>query len=195
MEYRPNKQTLLDVLGQWNAFLKRKIHLIACGGTALTLLDIKQSTKDVDFLVPIETEYKYLIKTIKDLGYQQKTVSGWLRQEDKYIFDIFPGKRIHTTELLESPLKKDKHTFLKEFSHLYIGILNDYDLIASKLFRGSSVDFEDCLMLVKARSKKIDIKYLVENFKKLAGYDISENRISKNLNDFLALLREEKLYG
>ena len=195
MEYRPNKQTLLDVLGQWNAFLKRKIHLIACGGTALTLLDIKQSTKDVDFLVPIETEYKYLIKTIKDLGYQQKTVSGWLRQEDKYIFDIFPGKRIHTTELLESPLKKDKHTFLKEFSHLYIGILNDYDLIASKLFRGSSVDFEDCLMLVKARSKKIDIKYLVENFKKLAGYDISENRISKNLNDFLVLLREEKLYG
>ncbi len=195
MEYRPNKQTLLDVLGQWNAFLKRKIHLIACGGTALTLLDIKQSTKDVDFLVPIETEYKYLIKTIKDLGYQQKTVSGWLRQEDKYIFDIFPGKRIHTTELLESPLKKDKHTFLKEFSHLYIGILNDYDLIASKLFRGSSVDFEDCLMLVKARSKKIDVKYFVENFKKLAGYDISENRISKNLNDFLALLREEKLYG
>lgn len=89
MEYRLNKQTLLDVLGQWNAFLKRKIHLIACGGTALTLLDIKQSTKDVDFLVPIETKYKYLIKTIKDLGYQQKTVSGWLRQEDKYIFDIF----------------------------------------------------------------------------------------------------------
>lgn len=195
MEYRLNKQTLLDVLGQWNAFLKRKIHLIACGGTALTLLDIKQSTKDVDFLVPIETEYKYLIKTIKDLGYQQKTVSGWLRQEDKYIFDIFPGKRIHTTELLESPLKEDKHTFLKEFSHLYIGILNDYDLIASKLFRGSSVDFEDCLMLVKARSKKIDIKYFVENFKELASYDISENRITKNLNDFLALLREEKLYG
>ena len=195
MEYRLNKQTLLDVLGQWNAFLKRKIHLIACGGTALTLLDIKQSTKDVDLLVPIETEYKYLIKTIKDLGYQRKTVSGWLRQEDKYIFDIFLGKRIHTTELLESPLKEGNHTFLKEFSHLYIGILNDYDLIASKLFRGSSVDFEDCLMLVKARSKKIDIKYLVENFKELASYDISENRVTKNLNDFLALLREEKLYG
>ena len=50
-------------------------------------------------------------------------------------------------------------------------------------------------MLVKERSKKIDIKYLVENFKKLAGYDISENRITKNLNVFLALLREEKLNG
>jgi len=41
MDYRINKQTLLDILGQWNGFLRRKIHLIACGGTALTLLDIK----------------------------------------------------------------------------------------------------------------------------------------------------------
>ncbi len=40
MEYRLNKQTLLDTLEQWNVFIKRKVHLIACGGTALTLLDI-----------------------------------------------------------------------------------------------------------------------------------------------------------
>jgi len=59
MEYRLNKQTLLDVLGQWNAFFKRKIHLIACGGTALTLLDIKQSTKDVDFLALLREEKLY----------------------------------------------------------------------------------------------------------------------------------------
>jgi len=44
MDYRINKQTLLDVLGQWNGFLRRKIHLIACGGTALTLWDIKPYT-------------------------------------------------------------------------------------------------------------------------------------------------------
>ena len=71
MEYRLNKQTLTDLLGQWNAFLRRKVHLVACGGTALTLMDIKPSTKDVDFMVPVEPEYRYLIKTLKDLGYQQ----------------------------------------------------------------------------------------------------------------------------
>ncbi len=60
MEYRLNKQTLTDLLGQWNAFLRRKVHLVACGGTALTLMDIKPSTKDVDFMVPVETEYRYL---------------------------------------------------------------------------------------------------------------------------------------
>jgi hypothetical protein len=58
MKYRLNKLTLTDFLflGQWNAFLRRKVHLVACGGTALTLMDIKPSTKDVDFIVPVETE-------------------------------------------------------------------------------------------------------------------------------------------
>ena len=83
---------------------------------------------------------------------------------------------------------------LKEFSHLYIGILNDYDLIASKLFRGASVDFEDCLMLVKARKNKIDIKLFEQHFKELAIYDIAEERIIKHLEHFLNLLQEEKLY-
>ena len=69
MKYRLNKQTLTVLLGQWNALLRRKVHLVACGGTALTLMDIKLSTKDVDFMVPVEPEYRYLIKTLKDLGY------------------------------------------------------------------------------------------------------------------------------
>ena len=65
MEYRLDKQNLLELLSLWNKFLKRKVRLIACGGTALTLQDIKSSTKDVDFLIPEESEYKYLIKTIQ----------------------------------------------------------------------------------------------------------------------------------
>jgi hypothetical protein len=195
MDYRINKQTLLDILGQWNGFLRRKIHLIACGGTALTLLDIKPSTKDVDFLVPDEAEYRYLIKLLKELGYQQTTGSGWQKKEEKFIFDLFPGKCIHTTELLASPLEEGNHILLKEFSRLYIGILNHYDLIASKLFRGASVDFEDCLMLVRARKDEIDIKRFIQHFKELASYDISEDRIGVHLDHFLDLLGKEKLYG
>ena len=195
MEYRINKQTLLDELGQWNGFIKRKVHLIACGGTALTLLDIKPSTKDVDFMVPVESEYKYLINILKDLGYEQKTGSGWQKKGGIFIFDIFQGKRIHTTELLESPLEEGNHVLLKEFSHLYIGILNEYDLIASKLFRGAEVDFEDCLMLVKARKDNVDINRIKEHVKELASYDTSEERITQNLDHFLNLLQKEKLDG
>jgi len=44
MDYRIDKQSLLDRIGAWDGFLRKKIHLIACGGTALTLLNIKAST-------------------------------------------------------------------------------------------------------------------------------------------------------
>ncbi|MFC1826182.1 DUF6036 family nucleotidyltransferase [Thermodesulfobacteriota bacterium] len=195
MEYRLNKQTLTDFLGQWNAFLRRKVHLVACGGTALTLMDIKPSTKDVDFIVPVETEYRYLIKTLKDLGYQQKTGAGWHKSGDLFVFDLFVGKRIHTTDLLASPLEKGNHTLFKEYSHLYIGILNPYDLIASKLFRGTEVDFEDCLMLMKSRKESIDLTRVEQHIKELASYDISEKRIVQNLENFLNIVRKETRYG
>lgn len=195
MEYRLNKWTLLDILGQWNGFLRRKVHLIACGGTALTLLGIKPSTKDVDFIVPNESEHKYLIKIIQDLGYQNVSGSGWNKEGDLLIFDLFAGKIIHTTELLESPLEPGNNEFFKEFSNIYIGILNYYDLIASKLFRGTGVDFEDCLILVKAKRDEIDIERIQEHTKELASYDISPEKVIANLERFIELLKEEKLYA
>ncbi len=195
MEYRLDKQTLLEVMRQWNGFLKRKIHLIACGGTALTLLEIKPSTKDVDFMVPDESEYGYLLKTLKSLGYRQVTGWGWSRKDEPFIFDLFPGKSIHTTELLHSPMDADNHKLLHEYSRIYIGILNEYDLISSKLFRGTRVDFEDCLMLVRARRDTIDIIHLEKHFRELASYDISEDRLGQHIEHFLDLLKQEGLYG
>ncbi len=150
MKYRLNKSRLLEILGEWNHFLKRKVHLIACGGTAMTLMGVKSSTKDVDFIVPRVREHDYLTKQLKALGYKQVTGSGWKRTGEGFQFDIFRGNCIHTTELLKSPLEEGKHSLLKEFSHLFIGILNDYDLVVSKLMRGTTVDFEDCLSLTEA---------------------------------------------
>lgn len=45
MEYRIDKDGLMDRLSAWDDYLKRKVRLIACGGTALTLLNVKESTK------------------------------------------------------------------------------------------------------------------------------------------------------
>ena len=46
MKYRLDKDHLLNVLEEWNHFLKRKVHLIACEGTAMILSGVKPSTKD-----------------------------------------------------------------------------------------------------------------------------------------------------
>lgn len=194
MEYRLDKNQLLDILGEWNRFLKRKVHLIACGGTAMTLIGVKPSTKDVDFMSPEVREYAYLVKQLKALGYKQATGSGWKRDGENFQFDIFFGNRIHTTELLDSPLKEGRHSILKEFSHLYIGILNDYDLITSKLMRGTRVDFEDCLGLAEVRREEIDIERLIQHFHEIVSYDVAEDRIRPNIDHFLELLREKGLY-
>lgn len=190
MKYRLDKQGLLGELSVWDGYLKRKIHLIACGGTAMTLLDVKESTKDIDLLVPNEAEYDYLIRMLKQLGYKSVTGSGWARG-DGFIFELFRGKRVHTTELLESPLKKGNHILIKEFNHIYLGVLNHYDLIISKLFRGETIDIEDCLALIRGKKKEIDLKLLVERFRETASFDISEKRINKNLDYFLNRLRKE----
>jgi hypothetical protein len=71
MDYRLNKDWLFDILGEWNRFLKRRVHMIACGGTAMTLLGVKPSTKDVDLMVPKLKEHTYLTK--------QFLRNGWFR--------------------------------------------------------------------------------------------------------------------
>jgi len=195
MRYGIGKEQLLDIMVEWNRFLKRRVHLIACGGTAMTLLGVKPSTKDVDFMIPNIKEFTYLIKQLRALGYKQTTGSGWRRDKEIFQFDLFNGNHIHTTELLESPLKDGRNSTLKKYSHLYIGILNDYDLICSKLMRGTRVDFEDCLMLFDVHREKIDIAQLTEHFNELILYEVADARLKPNMDYFLDQLRENGLYG
>jgi len=190
MEYRIERADLLAELGGWNSFLKRKVHLITCGGTALTLLGVKPSTKDIDLMVPNVDEYAYLFRTLIDLGYRQVTGAG-LTRDDKFIFDLFCGNKIHTTELLDTPLRPGGNIFYDEFTHIYVGILNHYDLMISKLFRGTQIDFDDCAMLVKAKRAEIDIDIFKERFLETASYDVSEDRIIRNMEKFLQIINKE----
>ena len=194
MAYRLTKDQLFEILEEWNRRLKRKVHLIACGGTAMTLLGIKPSTKDVDFMAPVLAEYDYLTRNLCKMGYERETQSGWKRKGEIFQFDIFRGNNIHTTGLLNSPLEAGQHHLLKEYSHLYIGILNEYDLICSKLMRGTRVDFEDCLALASARVANIDLNHLVEHYNEMIEYDIAEERLRPHMSHFLDLLRERGLY-
>lgn len=63
MSSRIDRSELLDVLSQWDRYLKRRVHCIACGGTALTLLNVKESTKDIDLIIPKLEDYKYLVNS------------------------------------------------------------------------------------------------------------------------------------
>ncbi len=184
MKYTIDRNSLFKTLLVWNRHLKRRVHLIACGGTALTLLNIKESTKEVDFMVPVAQEYSYLLKMLENLGYESKTGTGWAKDKG-FIFDLFQGNHIFTTELLESPLLEGNHIILKEYSSIYLGVLNFYDLIISKLFRFHPIDVSDCRKLYEARKHEIDIERLKTRFFETSSYDIADEKHRINIKYFL----------
>jgi hypothetical protein len=190
MKYRLDRNGLLNILSVWDGYLNKRVHLVACGGTALTLIGIKESTKDIDLLIPEKDEYKYLVRVLKDLGYERKTAAGWAR-DDGFIFDLYVGKTIFITELLESPLIKGNNIPLKEFVHIYLGILNYYDLMISKIFRGTTVDVDDCLALFKSRHGEIDAGHLKDRFYETSSYDVSDEKNKGNFQNFLNILKKE----
>ncbi len=102
---------------------------------------------------------------LQDIGYRLTTSCGWSLPGDIFIFDIFIGDSIYTTTLLESPFIKKNHFVVREFSHINLGVLNDYDLIISKLFRGTQIDSDDCLSLIQYRKGSIDMSRLEQRFR------------------------------
>jgi hypothetical protein len=54
---------------------------------------------------------------------------------------------------------------------------------------------DDCLGLMKYKRKEIDIRRFERRFRDTASFDISEERILKNLEYFLMLIKEGKAHG
>ena len=114
--------------------------------------------------------------------------------EDPYfLYQFWAGNRVFNTELLDSPLLEGKNIAVKEFSYIYLGVVNYYDLIISKLFRSADVDIEDCLDLIKTKKEEIDMRYLEDRFRKTASYDVSEDKVNKNFDVFLEIAQKEGL--
>jgi hypothetical protein len=187
MKSRISKDDLFMILEEWDRFLEARVRLIACGGTALTIQGLKDSTKDVDFLAPKDSERRRLLGVLVKLGYKELREGRWTRDE-KILVDIFPGNRIHTTELLESPLKAGNNLPIRRFKRIYLGALNDYDLVISKLFRGTEVDFEDCEQLIKDRGELFDFERLKARYRETASFDVNPDRMLSHLDSLLARL-------
>lgn len=188
---RIDKENLYQKLAEWDSILKRKILLVACGGTALTLKGYKASTKDIDFLVPRSDQFEYLNKMLRDkLGYRD-TNAGFRDPSDVFRFDLFRGNWVFFTELLDPVDDPKQHEIVRTTKYLTIAVLNSYDLIISKMFRGDAVDVEDCLVLLKAES--MDLKRLGQRYKETATFALNEKKCKTNLSYLVQGMEEASL--
>jgi hypothetical protein len=181
----------MDTLDNWDSLMNFRVHLIACGGTALTLLKIKDSTKDIDFIVPEENEYQRLMKFLKHLNYGEK--GGGLAHEDdpNFIYQFWCGNRVFTTDLLDSPLEKGKHILIKKWTHIYLGALNLIDLIITKMNRGDQVDRDDCIAAFA--TGQVNPEALLDRYSEAARYDLNPEKVMRNFGTLAEDLNEKQL--
>lgn len=190
-KYRISGVDLLDTLENWDSLMNFRVRLIACGGTALTLLDIKESTKDIDLIVPETSEYDKLMKFLKALNYRYKG-NGLAHEDDpNFIYQFWCGNKVFTTDLLESPLKENNHILIKRWTHIYLGALNLTDLIITKMFRGTHADREDCIAAFA--TGQVDAEKLLDRYSETARYDLNPEKVLQNFNYLAEDLHEEQL--
>ena len=192
-ESRITSDDLLGTMETWDGLMDFRVCLIACGGTALTLLGIKESTKDVDFIVPIHEQYARLLRFLRRIGYREsERVNGWEHPEDSsFLFQFWPGNRVFTTELLSSPLDEGRHTLIRRYQRVYLGALNLIDLIITKMFRGHRVDVDDCFAVFG--TGEVDAEELRERYEEAASYDVNAERMISNFIYFVEELSSRQL--
>jgi hypothetical protein len=189
--YTLDVSDLMQVLETWDEKLRGKVFLAACGGTALTLYGHKESTRDVDFLVPDPDQFHAVVNMVTKMGYAKVSVFGYEHPNKHWKFDLFPGQRIFETELLDPVPEAGRHRVIKSFRHLTLACINPDDLIISKMFRGTMVDVQDSITMIKA--ERLDLTGLAQRYKETAGYYIRPERCKTNLQYLIEDLEKEKI--
>ncbi len=189
--YRLTSNDLMQTLENWNSLMSFRVSLIACGGTAMTLLNIKESTKDIDFIVPLNSQYDKLIKFLKDIGYNEGGGGLQHPEDPNFIYQFWCGNQVFTTQLLDPVLNKGKHQLIRKWSHIYLGALNLLDLILTKIFRGTSADEDDCIAVFE--TGQVHAELLLKRYSEAARYDLNPDKVMQNYYYFTEKLLNKSL--
>ncbi|HLC62532.1 MAG TPA: DUF6036 family nucleotidyltransferase [Candidatus Nanoarchaeia archaeon] len=141
-----DKNDLLEWLRAADKKLKKKIVLIAVGGTAMTLLGLKSSTRDVDFCIKSEDKKDFE----KALG-------------KKFNVDLFTDGYIFSEQLPEDYAEKSKE--ILNLNSLSLKALSPVDIVITKAARLNARDEED----IRALSKYVDKEELIRRFESVVN--------------------------
>lgn len=161
---------LLDFLGEIEKELSRMITLIAVGGTAMTLLEAKPSTIDVDFTIP--SEYYDEFEDAK------KIVQPGFR------IDVFHDGAVFVTMLPQDYLKRSIPIKTK-LDKIDLRALHPVDIIVTKIGRLDKRDWQDIESCV---TKFMITRKQIEKRAKEMDYAGNDEIFKDNLQDVLKKL-------
>ncbi len=169
--HNTNKEELLSFLKNIDEKLPHKITIIAIGGTALTLLNLKDSTKDIDFDLPIEKDWKALESLFQKLDFESEGFA-WFTPTGLRI-DLFKRGYIFCSQLPFDYVEKSKDAV--KLDKITLKTLSLEDIIVSKLGRGDERDFQDIKQIYLHAN--INNEQLAERFFEIAQSWIESSEI------------------
>lgn len=121
------KNRLLEFLEVLDNEMSREVTVVAVGGTAMTLLDLKPSTRDIDFTAPGKDfdEFERVLNSVPH-GFE---VQGW------------PDGTVFSQTLPDDYLEKSKP--IADFKHIHLKALHPVDIVATKIGRLNERDLQD----------------------------------------------------
>jgi len=160
----------LDELDQELSRKGRKVTIVAVGGTAMTLLNLKPSTIDVDFTIPSE-DYLSVDLALKILspGFR---VDMW---QDGAVFSQF---------LPEDYLEKSIE-IKTDMKFLHLKVLQPLDIIVTKIGRLNERDTQDIEVCIKEFNiSKTQIAERAKHVELPGNEDIYQENLEYVLNKF-----------
>ncbi|MBU0536036.1 MAG: hypothetical protein KKE20_03660 [Nanoarchaeota archaeon] len=162
-----NKE-LLEYIKKLDQKLNKKIRIIAVGGTAMVLMNLKESTIDVDFCIDNKENYDIIRK---------------IRIKSPFKVDLFHSGYIFTLQLPEDCIKRAR-TYKTGLKNIILKVLSPIDIIITKGSRLNQRDIEDIGTLMK--KKKISKRDLVSRFNKVKeSWPSSDEQLEQNIRFIL----------
>lgn len=178
-----SRHQLMDLLEKINEFLDMRIDIFAVGGTALTLLGLKDSTRDIDFNVDSERGRKKMEDLFRAMNF--KRISGFKWETDVgFQIDLFSNGYIFCTQLPDDYANLSRE--IRNFGRMRLFAISPYDIIIMKLGRGDSRDFDDIRIILG--KKKIGLRKLADRYIKTM-----ENSMVPNARENMLILLKERM--
>ena len=161
-----DKSALIDFLEEVDKQLEKPVTLVAVGGSALTLLDAKTSTIDVDFTIPSD-DYNVFKKTLNSIPHGFKV-------------DCWKDGMVFSQTLPDDYLEKS--ITIKKMRHIQLRALHPVDIVVTKIGRldaRDKQDIETCIKKFKLTKNQISRRA------KTVAYVGRDENYETNLNHVL----------